>query len=128
MNDATWVLVADDNAGIRESVVEILLCAGYQVTEADDGDVALQRFTEHPTEIMVLDVRMPRCDGIALIENLIPSPPPPAILLVSAYDVDPEVKARLGRKVFKYLRKPVSPLDLLAAVAEASGIGNAVRA
>jgi CheY-like chemotaxis protein len=114
------VLVADDNPGVRESVCEILRSAGYEVTEADDGDAALASYSEHPSEVVVLDVRMPRLDGISVVENMVPAPPPPAIVLVSAYDLDQDARARLGTRIFRFMRKPVSPPDLLNAVSEAA--------
>ena len=120
-SDLASVLVADDNPGVRESVCEILRSAGYEVTEADDGDVALQSYNEHPSVVVVLDVRMPRLDGITVVENMVPAPPPPAIVLVSAYDLSQEARARLGGRIFRFLRKPVSPPDLLNAVSEAAG-------
>jgi len=120
-SDLASVLVADDNAGVRESVCEILRSAGYDVTEADDGDVALECYNDHPSEVVVLDVRMPKLDGISVVENMVPAPPPPAIVLVSAYDLDREARERLGTRIFRFLRKPVSPLDLLNAVSEAAG-------
>ena len=120
-SDLASVLVADDNTGVRESVCEILRSAGYHVTEADDGDVALESYNDHPSEVVVLDVRMPRLDGISVVENMVPEPPPPAIVLVSAYDLDREARERLGTRIFRFLRKPVSPLDLLNAVSEAAG-------
>ena len=119
-SDLASVLVADDNAGVRESVCEILRSAGYEVTEADDGDAALQSYNEHPSEVVVLDVRMPRLDGITVVENMVPAPPPPAIVLVSAYDLSQEARAQLGPRIFRFLRKPVSPPDLLNAVSEAA--------
>jgi CheY-like chemotaxis protein len=119
-NDPASVLVADDNAGVRESVCEILRSVGYEVTEADDGDAALERYNEQPSEVVVLDVRMPRLDGISVVENMVPTPPPPAIVLVSAYDLDQEARTRLGTRIFRFLRKPVSPPDLLNAVSEAA--------
>jgi CheY-like chemotaxis protein len=119
-SDLASVLVADDNAGVRESVCEILRSVGYEVTEADDGDAALERYSERPSEVVVLDVRMPRLDGISVVENMVPAPPPPAIVLVSAYDLDQEARNRLGTRIFRFLRKPVSPPDLLNAVSEAA--------
>jgi CheY-like chemotaxis protein len=119
-SDPASVLVADDNAGVRESVCEILRSVGYEVTEADDGDAALERYNEQPSEVVVLDVRMPRLDGISVVENMVPTPPPPAIVLVSAYDLDQEARTRLGTRIFRFLRKPVSPPDLLNAVSEAA--------
>jgi CheY-like chemotaxis protein len=118
------VLVADDNAGVRESVCEILRGAGCDVIEADDGDTALERYNENPAQVVVLDVRMPRRDGISVVENMVPTPPPPAILLVSAYDLDREARERLGGRIFKFMRKPVSPPDLIRAVFEAAEAGS----
>lgn len=124
-NPPASVLVADDNAGVRESVCDILRNAGYEVTAADDGDAALELYNEHPTEVVVLDVRMPRRDGISVVESLVPSPPPPAIVLVSAYDLDQEARTWLGSRIFRFLRKPVSPPELLKAVSEAAADGAA---
>ncbi|HEX4163393.1 MAG TPA: response regulator, partial [Acidimicrobiales bacterium] len=67
---AASVLVADDNDDLRGSVCEILRAEGYEVTEADDGDTALASYSERPTSVVVLDVRMPRLDGIAMIEHM----------------------------------------------------------
>jgi CheY-like chemotaxis protein len=114
------VLVADDNDDLRGSVCEILRAEGYEVTEADDGDTALASYRERPTSVVVLDVRMPRLDGIAMIEHMQPAPPPPAIVLVSAYELGPKDREHLGTRVARFLRKPVSPPVLLAAVSEAA--------
>jgi CheY-like chemotaxis protein len=112
--------VADDNDDLRGSVCEVLRTEGYEVSEADDGDTASASSRERPTSVVVLDVRMPRLDGIAMIEHMQPAPPPPAIVLVSAYELGPEDRAHLGTRVVRFLRKPVSPAVLLAVVSEAA--------
>jgi CheY-like chemotaxis protein len=120
----TRVLVADDDEALRSTVTEILRSAGFLVTEAADGDEALAALSSGPVDVVVLDVRMPNRDGISVVEEIDPAPPPPAVLLVSAYLLEADLRARLGGRVVKYLRKPVHPVDLVAAVdAAARSIG-----
>lgn len=121
------VLIADDDRGIRISVAEILSRGGYTVSEASDGQEALDKLASDEVDAVVLDVKMPRKDGIAVLDDMFPNPPPPGVLLISAYDIDRETRVRLGRKVHKVMRKPVRPLDLLEAVSEAVEIARAAR-
>jgi CheY-like chemotaxis protein len=111
------VLVADDDHGVRTTLCQILRDAGYSVLEAEDGEVALQQLQRHPVAVLVLDIRMPRRDGIAVLDAL---NDPPVVLLVSAFSVNKETRDRIGSKVHRYLRKPVAPLHLLECVAEAA--------
>ena len=110
------VLVCDDDEGVRVTVAAILRRAGYNVLEANDGDAALELLGEERVSALILDIRMPGRDGIALLDAL---DRPPAVLLVSAFSVEPAVRARIGPKVFRYLRKPVRPEQLLDVVAAA---------
>lgn len=59
---------------------------------------------------------MPRMDGISVLEAL---EDPPVVLLVSAFSMDEEIRSRTSGRVFKYLRKPVAPGQLIEVVAEA---------
>lgn len=114
--DPACVLVCDDDEGVRTTVAAILRRAGYKVLEADDGDAAWVLLGEEKISALILDIRMPGRDGIALLDAL---DAPPAVLLVSAFSVEPAVRARIGPKVFRYLRKPVRPEQLLDVVAAA---------
>ena len=114
---ATCVMVADDDFGVRTSLSEILRRAGYVVVEAEDGVVALDKLEEQAVQVLVLDIRMPRCDGIGVLDAI---DDPPVVLLVSAFSVDQATKERIGRKVYRYLRKPVAPPLLLECVAQAT--------
>ncbi|HXQ43167.1 MAG TPA: response regulator [Acidimicrobiales bacterium] len=112
------ILVADDDDAIRGSVSDILRLAGYTVTEADDGDVALTLMGTDRFDALVLDNRMPRLDGMAVLaaaEN-----PPPAVIM-SGNDLDPGRRKDLAVRGIAYLHKPVEPEHLLDAVATALG-------
>ncbi|HXX89044.1 MAG TPA: response regulator [Acidimicrobiales bacterium] len=118
------VLVADDDRALRTTTVAILRIAGFEVSEAEHGDEVLERLAEAPVDVLVLDVRMPGRDGIAVVEEMRPRPPPPAVLMVSAYALDQEVRDRLGSRVRRYLRKPVRPEHLVSEVEEAAGLAS----
>jgi CheY-like chemotaxis protein len=117
---AGFVLVADDEHDVRESMASILRAGGYPVVAAHDGRAAAAILDELVIGVLVLDVRMPRLGGIDLLDR-IPAPPP--TLIVSADRVDEATRHRLGTKVRGYLQKPFSPVHLLAAVAAAYAEG-----
>ena len=113
------VLVADDNAGIRDTTAAILRTVGYTVTEASDGEAALEELAQQTFDVALLDVRMPRGDGISVVELLKSVPSPPVIVMVSAYECDGQMREHLDPRVFKYLKKPVPPKELIKAVGQA---------
>lgn len=112
--------MADDNEGIRETTVSILRGAGYEVTEAVDGQDAMEKLAAGDFDVAVIDVKMPKRDGVWVVENVDPAPPPPGFVMASAYNFDDEMRSRLGSKVLDYLRKPVPPGDLIEAVRRAA--------
>lgn len=112
------VLVVDDEDSVRSSICEILGTAGLTTGEASDGEVALEKLAHTRFGAMVVDVRMPRLDGLALLQRL--SNPPPTVL-VSAYSIGEDIRERLAGKVLAYLQKPFRPVDLLKAVTDALG-------
>jgi len=58
------VLVVDDEAAIRQILVDAISKVGYTVESADDGLTALERLREGDVDIAVCDLKMPNCDGI----------------------------------------------------------------
>jgi len=113
------VLVVDDNVGIRDTTARILRSVGYTVTEAEDGDVALEELAQNPFDVVVLDERMPKLNGTEVVRILSPGPPPPVIMMASIYTFDLDFRQSLGPRVFKYLQKPIPPTLLIESVGEA---------
>lgn len=114
------VLVADDDDPLRETVVEILSLEGYTVLQADDGEEALEVLRRHEVDVLVLDLAMPRVDGLAVLTNL--GARRPKVILYSAFEYftfDQLEQMGVRREVFRLLRKPVPPPALLNAIAEA---------
>lgn len=114
------VLVAEDDDQLRETLAEIIALRGYRVIEAADGERALEQLSSEDVEVLILDLHMPKVDGLAVLEEL--DAPPPAVILHSAFELySPEQLRQMGLegKVFRSLRKPVPPPVLLSSVAEA---------
>jgi DNA-binding response OmpR family regulator len=107
------VLVVDDEEDVRQSICEILRASGFSVVEAEDGAAALGLLRENRYGMVLLDIRMPKLDGVSLIEALGELPP---VVVHSAFTLSGEERERLGMKVVEYLHKPVSPQHLLGAV------------
>jgi len=114
------VLVVDDNEAIRSSAGDILRTVGYTAIEAADGYDALNLLTTMHFDVMVLDLNMPRLDGVALLGAL--SLPPPTVI-VSAFEMDEATKSRVGSTIVTHLPKPVPPQRLLDAVGDAFRMG-----
>jgi CheY-like chemotaxis protein len=64
------ILIIDDDAGMRRTIVRILESAGYDVLEAEDGRVGLEMFREHKPRLVVTDLLMPAKDGLETIRDI----------------------------------------------------------
>ncbi len=107
------VIVADDDDDVREVVATILRCDGYDVHEAHDGAEALELAQTHPPDLFVSDVRMPRVDGLDLVERLRAQGSTTPVVLMTAY----KTKAPPG--VYALFQKPFEVDDLRTAVMNA---------
>lgn len=112
------VLVVDDNDELRDTIALSLSNAGYQVSEATDGEDALEKLDQESFRLMVLDVMMPRVNGLEVLQKLEGkrSGDVPAILVVSQL---PHIEGALLR--FKlpnvsFLAKPFESGTLLDKV------------
>jgi two-component system chemotaxis response regulator CheY len=114
---ATKVMICDDSAIVRQQVAWALVSAGFEVTEAFDGQDAAEKIeTMAGVGLLICDVNMPRMDGMALLSKLSEKggkPPFPVLMLTT--DGQPELIARaksLGAK--GWMVKPVNPSILVA--------------
>jgi CheY-like chemotaxis protein len=112
------VLVVDDEPGMRETLFDILEQNGYDVSVASDGDDALAVMHTHDVDVVVMDVQMPKRDGVSVLQQL--SPPPPAVIMVTAYAVEERLRAAVDANAFAILHKPFPVGRLLSLVASAS--------
>jgi PAS domain S-box-containing protein len=112
------VLVADDNADMREYLARLLRTAGYQVTAVTDGQAALATVRAEPPDLVISDVMMPRLDGLGLVAALRADARTAAlpVLLLSARAGQEASIEGLRAGADDYLVKPFSAAELLARV------------
>jgi DNA-binding response OmpR family regulator len=111
-------LVVEDEPSLRNFVQMVLESAGYQVRTAEDGQQALEAFVQHrhETVAVLLDLTMPRMDGLEVLRQLRPLAPNLPVLLMSGYNEHEVSKrcAEIGASGF--IQKPFAPNDLTARV------------
>ena len=110
------VVVAEDEALIRLDLVEMLGEAGYRVVgEAGDGERAVQLAEEQRPDLVVLDVKMPRLDGIAAAERIARQRIAPVVIL-TAFSQRELVERARDAGAMAYLVKPFTKADLVPAI------------
>ncbi len=113
------ILIAEDETIIRLDLRELLEQAGFEVcAEAKDGMEAVELARSEQPDLAVLDVKMPRLDGIEAARRILDERPIPIVML-TAYGQDELVSRAVEAGVFGYLVKPFRETDLLPAIAAA---------
>jgi two-component system, response regulator PdtaR len=110
------ILIAEDETIIRLDLRELLENAGFEVcAEARDGIEAVELAASTEPELAILDVKMPRLDGIEAARRILEEHPIPIVML-TAYGQDELVSRAVEAGVFGYLVKPFRESDLLPAI------------
>ena len=110
------ILIAEDETIIRLDLRELLENAGFEVcAEAKDGVEAVELAASTQPELAILDVKMPRLDGIDAARRILEEHPIPIVML-TAYGQDELVSRAVEAGVFGYLVKPFREADLLPAI------------
>jgi DNA-binding response OmpR family regulator len=109
------VLVADDDADLRDLISFTLAQAGYLVIKAADGPGAVQLFERESPDLVVLDINMPGMSGFQVCEAIRRRSRVPVMMLTVRGEEEDLVRA-LGLGADDYLNKPFSPRTLLARI------------
>jgi two-component system, response regulator PdtaR len=110
------ILVAEDETIIRLDLCTLLETAGHAVVaEARDGEEAIELAREHEPDLAIMDVKMPRLDGIDAARRILDERPIPIVML-TAYGQQELVSRAVEAGVFGYLVKPFREQDLVPAI------------
>ncbi|MDZ7337110.1 MAG: sigma-54 dependent transcriptional regulator [candidate division KSB1 bacterium] len=113
-----YILVADDDASIREGCARVLRDDGYHVQTAVDGLQALHMLAEREFDIVLLDLKMPGADGLQVLRHIKQQHPGTEVVMITGYaTVETAVEAmRLG--AYDYIPKPFPPNDVRQVVSK----------
>ena len=107
------ILVAEDEAAVRESLAEVLRDEGYQVVTAVDGTAGLAAIDGHDFDLVLSDLRMPGADGLAVLRHAREVSPQTLVLLMTAHATVETAVEALQRGAQDYLLKPLIFEDVL---------------
>lgn len=112
------ILVCEDEAAIRDFVVINLARAGYDVVEAENGEMALQKYEEHggDIDVAILDIMMPGIDGFQVCKELRSQNGDIGIIMLTAKTQEMDKVTGLMLGADDYITKPFSPSELTARV------------
>jgi len=111
------ILVADDEAGIREFISDALEMDGHEVSVAPDGDAAARALDEHSFDLLLTDLRMPGQDGMALLRKVRAEQPEVQVIVLTAHGTVSSAVEAMKLGAFDYLQKPIGGPDELSLVA-----------
>ena len=109
------ILVVDDNKEIVYSISELLKYEGYEVMKAYDGLEALKLASENKIDLIILDVMMPKMNGLSALMKVREYSKTPVIIL-SAKTEESDIVSGLVLGADDYIEKPYKPAELMARV------------
>ncbi len=116
MSEQARLLVVDDEPALREALQSSLEFEGYQVVTANDGQAALEELARTPYDAVLLDVMMPRLDGLTACRRLRAAGDHVPVLMLTARDAVGDRVSGLDAGADDYLVKPFELDELLARV------------
>mgnify|MGYP005854853255 FL=1 len=107
------ILIAEDEAAVRESLAEVLREEGYDVVAVTDGTAAIAALEQRDFDLVLSDIRMPGADGLAVLQRTREISPQSLVLLMTAHATVETAVEAIRRGAQDYLLKPILFDDLL---------------
>ena len=112
------LVLADDHPVVRDGLAAMINQQSDMevVAEAGDGDEAIVLYDRHQPDVMVLDLRMPKRDGVAVVEDVLGKHPKARLLIMTTHDGDEDIFRCLSQGAMGYLLKDASRQEILSAI------------
>lgn len=115
------LMVVDDYMEHRLALAKILSKEGYRVTQASSGEeaIALLSLSDEPFDLVIADLRMPKKNGLQLLEEIKRLCPQTMVIILTAYGEPESFREAMEQGAFEYLHKPIRREEILEAVEKA---------
>lgn len=113
MDDKTKILVVDDEEVVRLSHIRTLASMHCNVEVVKDGAEALRVMQQRPADVVLLDLRMPGMDGMAVLKAIKQSWPETEVVIITGYPNIETAKEAVRLGAYDYLAKPVGPDEVI---------------
>ena len=112
------VILADDHPVVRDGLAAMVNQQPDMevVAEAGDGASAIELYAQNLPDVMVLDLRMPKCDGVTVVQHVLEKYPKARLLIMTTYDGDEDIFRCLSQGAKGYLLKDAPRAEILAAI------------
>jgi CheY-like chemotaxis protein/anti-sigma regulatory factor (Ser/Thr protein kinase) len=107
------VLIVEDDQAARSGLAQLVAGAGFEVATAANGHDALAALDRQRPDLMLLDVWMPKMDGLELLSRMRTREPRPKVIVMTADDTPETVLLTLRRDAHQFVSKPIEPASLL---------------
>lgn len=115
MDTNTKILVVDDDEVVRLGYLRSLAGAQYNVAAAWNGTEALRAMEEQPSDVILLDLRMPGLDGMTVLKMIKERWPETEVVIITGYPSLETAKEAVQLGACDYLAKPVGPDEVINA-------------
>ena len=116
--DKKRILICDDDVAIRESY-RLILENSYQLNFANNGIKALEEFKNNSFDLVILDIKIPKKDGLEVLKEMKNANPQSNILIITGYKSASIAEEAIKLGAINYLPKPFDKSKLLKTVREA---------
>ncbi len=111
------VLIAEDREGVRLFIAQTLAASGFDVKTAYDGANAAETLKKHTFELLITDLKMPKMDGMELLEQAKESYPDMEVIVLTAHGTIESAVTAIKLGAFDYLTKPLDSPSALRRIA-----------
>src|SRR5215467_8232210 len=113
------VLVVDDDRGLNRVLVEMLRESGAEADGVGDGLSALRRVSEEKFHLVLLDIGLPKMNGLDVLKRIHELKSPPRVIVMTADDTPATVLKAVKEQAYSYVSKPAPPKTIVAIANEA---------
>ncbi|HEY5896651.1 MAG TPA: response regulator [Burkholderiales bacterium] len=115
MREKAKILIVDDDDAVRLAYAAILARADCETQTAWDGVEALRAMEQRPSDVVLLDLRMPGPDGLTVLKQLKQRWPDSEVVIITGYPTVESAKEAVRLGAYEYLPKPVGPDTVIDA-------------
>ena len=113
------ILVVDDNEDLCEMLKDILEMEDFEVAIALDGPQALEQATEQDFDVVLMDIKMPKMDGVETFRKMKEIKPDTPVIMITAYAVEQLIREAMKLGAYAALKKPFNFDELLKTIDKA---------
>ena len=116
------ILIVDDQLGMRETLIDILEEAGYEVDAAGDGYGAIEKADQHVFDVILIDIIMPGINGVEAMKEIQKANKKTnkktEFILMTAYSAEALIEEALSYGIYQYITKPFPPEQIISLMEE----------